>query len=65
MQTDVLKRKEFVNCDKNLPVIVGEDNGKLIIEYLRYINNFLVVVQVWTQRVPFNYALIFVLEKNC
>ena len=25
MQTEGLKRKEFVNCDKKLPVIVGED----------------------------------------
>ena len=25
MQTEVLKREEFVNCDKKLPVILGED----------------------------------------
>lgn len=66
MQTEVLKRKEFVNCDKKLPVIVGEDkNGKLIIEDLRDINNLLVVGQVGTPRVPFNYALICGLAQNC
>lgn len=25
MQTEVLKREEFVNCDKKLHVILGED----------------------------------------
>ena len=59
MQTEVLKREEFVNCDKKLPVIVGEDeNGKLVIEDLRELNSLLVVGQVGTPRVPFNYALI-------
>lgn len=66
MQTEVLKREEFVNCDKKLPVIVGEDeNGKLIIEDLRELNSLLVVGQVGTPRVPFNYALICGIAQKC
>ena len=66
MQTEVLKREEFVNCDKKFPVIVGEDeNGKLVIEDLRELNSLLVVGQVGTPRVPFNYALICGIAQKC
>ena len=66
MQTEVLKRDEFLESDKKLPVIVGQDeSGKLIIEDLRDINNLLVVGQVGTPRVPFNYALICGIGQNC
>ena len=58
--------KEFIECKKKIPVIVGQkENGELLIEDLLDINNLLVVGQVGTPRVVFTHLLVTGISLKC
>ena len=66
MTTETLKRKEFIESDKKIPVIVGQkDNGELLIEDLLDINNLLSIGQIGTPRVVFTQSLVTGIAFKC
>lgn len=66
MTTEIFKRKEFIESDKKIPVIVGQkDNGELLIEDLLDINNLLSIGQVGTPRVVFTQSLVTGIAFKC
>lgn len=66
MATEIFKRKEFIEGDKKIPVIVGQkDNGELLIEDLLDINNLLSIGQIGTPRVVFTQSLVTGIAFKC
>ena len=65
MKTEVFKRNDFLECEKKIPIIVAQENGKLVFEDLRELETLLVVGKPGTPRCPFVHSVVASVFLKC